>query len=419
MSTFALASLTTNTRAVRAGRAAAAGAATAALSTALVIVLGALRVSGAAWTVTLIGAWVVGTAGGISALGALLLEHSGRWSRTSRGGIVTVTPEAIQIDAPNDARTDRVPRASVRSGYQYHDTVCCHLDDGTELALRCATPEGAARLLEEAGLGVDARTATFTLRWRGWYALHAASLSVGLMLFTILEVLERNILRNGFEPKATPLLPMLAVFGIAALATGLAKRTEVVVGADGVRLPGNVFHPLAEVVSIERDDEDMFLVLRSGEHVRLGEATDAYLPTMRALAARIEQARARLGRAPEAALAALDRDERSPSAWVDALKKLSDERRPGAYRQVRVDGDTLARVLDDGAASADRRVAAAIALSALGEGATPRIRLAASASARPALRDALELAADGTLEDAAELAAALTSSGRRGLPRGS
>lgn len=400
---YELHSIVTNDRAAAARRAAILAGGAIVLSTTLVLAVGALHLSGGLRIAALLLGWIAGVVAGLAGFAALLIEHTKRWTRTIVGGAVVVGPDALVLEA-EDRRPVHVPRASLHSGYREGRSVHCRLVPASELTLECTSVASAEHLLDEVGLGVGSRAATLELRWRGWYALYAASLSVGLMVFTILHVLERNLLANGFAPHALGMWPMLGLAALGAIVGGAFQRSRVTVGADGVRLHGRRarFYPLADIAAVARDEEDIVLVLRSGERVILGESTRPYLETMRALETRMDDARRRIGRAPPAAHAALDPAGREPAEWAAALKGLAENGRRGAYRGAHVDRDVLGAVVEDGAAPASHRVGAAIALGAHGDSpARETIRIAARATGDDDLRAALELAADGDAERAA------------------
>lgn len=100
------------------------------------------------------------------------------------------------------------------------------------------------------------------------------------------------------------------------------------------------------------------------------------------------------------ALSQLDRGGRSLEAWRASLRALLD--RQSTYREVGLTREQLLAVLESPAAPAERRVAAAVSLSAAAEPEiAARIRAAAEACARPQVRIALAGVAGGEIDDAA------------------
>lgn len=216
------------------------------------------------------------------------------------------------------------------------------------------------------------------------------------------------------------MLSMVASLALPAfLGLRSLERPVVVVGDDGVRIRGvgrRAFVRYADIARVEDDGKGVVLVRRNGRSVSLR----TWCHGMRALGtpghtdearARAERDRDALGAAIRARmaghdaglaaskLALLDRKGRPVEQWRGDLVRLvgggSD------YRRVAFDQAELAAVLDDGTATAERRIGAALALAASDrEAAAPRLRVAASASANDRLRIALEKVGDGALDDA-------------------
>jgi hypothetical protein len=94
----------------------------------------------------------------------------------------------------------------------------------------------------------------------------------------------------------------------------------------------------------------------------------------------------------------LDRRGRSLAAWRSDLEKLLA--RGTDYRRAGLTPADLGAVIEDAAAPAGRRIAAAVALfGAAPEDARRRARIAAQASADDDLRIALEKAAEGEIDE--------------------
>jgi hypothetical protein len=121
-----------------------------------------------------------------------------------------------------------------------------------------------------------------------------------------------------------------------------------------------------------------------------------------ALVERIEQAMSARGqsRVSQVQLAQLDRQRRTLPAWREDLRALLAVEGSG-YRGAALGSDQLAEVVEDAGAPAERRVAAAIALSGNGDVESKRrVRIAAQACVEEDLRAALEHAAEGEIEEA-------------------
>ncbi|MGK3983791.1 hypothetical protein WME99_12185 [Sorangium sp. So ce136] len=200
----------------------------------------------------------------------------------------------------------------------------------------------------------------------------------------------------------------------------LALPRAALVGTDGVSLRSfraRRFVPYASVAAVRADGRGVWLDQRSGPPLllatvpRLSRRLLASMPKGARLGAATEVLLHRLNEAmavaaPTDASAArfadLDRRGRPIDAWRRALEALARGATGVAqYRRASVTEDDIARVLDDVAAPAERRIAAAIALTASDDPAVRgRVRIAASACANEALRHALERAAEGELEAA-------------------
>lgn len=188
---------------------------------------------------------------------------------------------------------------------------------------------------------------------------------------------------------------------------------DIVVGADGIKVKqglGERFLPHAKFLSADARPRAVTLFLEGGEEVR---ARARHLTDFEGaqLAARINDALAvwKAGGTEAANLARLDRNERTPAAWRDALGALLA--RDEGYRDARVTRDQLLGVLEDASAGVERRVAAAIALRASEPELQLKIRVAAAACANKRVRIALEKVAEGDVEHAA-IEEAIAADGR-------
>ncbi|XXY50107.1 hypothetical protein WME91_03020 [Sorangium sp. So ce269] len=200
----------------------------------------------------------------------------------------------------------------------------------------------------------------------------------------------------------------------------LALPRAALVGTDGISLRSfraRRFVPYSSVAAVRADGRGVWLDQRSGPPLllatvpRLSRRLLASMPKGARLGAATEVLLHRLQEsmavaAPSDASAArfadLDRRGRPIDAWRVALEALvRGATGVGQYRRASVTEDDIVRVLDDVAAPPERRIAAAMALTASDDPAVRgRVRIAASACANEALRHALERAAEGELEAA-------------------
>jgi hypothetical protein len=176
---------------------------------------------------------------------------------------------------------------------------------------------------------------------------------------------------------------------------------DVTIGRDGIRvrwLARSRFVPHRSIARVEKKDHGVVVHTVDGEAIDLPlrpamkKPKDEWRDEAFALFDRIERARARDRdeSAPDAKL--LDPEARATKEWVASLRSPE---RVETFRKGELDAAQLWRIVEDGDVAADRRAAAAIALStSLDDAAKKRLRVAADASAEPKLRVALEAAAD-------------------------
>jgi hypothetical protein len=179
----------------------------------------------------------------------------------------------------------------------------------------------------------------------------------------------------------------------------------VEVGADGIVVDRR-FIAYREITSVSTR-----IVPPGGTHavLRLRDGNEAIFRidaiearACEALLARLrrEIAAYRAASRDEAALAVLDRGDRSVGAWRQALGSLMA--RSEGYREAAIALADVHETLENAAAPPDRRIGAAITLAGAGEADAPaRIRVAASECADERLRIALESIAAGETDDEA------------------
>ncbi len=246
--------------------------------------------------------------------------------------------------------------------------------------------------------------------WAGTGSAFASLIALG--------VLHRPLALGGVASAAVGTFAALA-YAVSMLQ--LFWQSRVVVGADGVYvrwLWQKRFIPIEEIASVSVVEGDyafngypiyVRMKLKSGPDVDLfvqfgrklgGRSTKlGQFTRMRAeiLAERISEALTGGGKGSSSVLewdaSLLAQGERAIEEWVGALRgiaaKTATFREPGAIM------DQLWTVLEDVQAPAEKRAAAAVALSPhLDEGGRERVRLAAQATVAPKLRIALEAAAD-------------------------
>lgn len=222
-----------------------------------------------------------------------------------------------------------------------------------------------------------------------------------LLAIGVLALLVQLALRLLHQTTMISLVAFACV-GVALLvgaAAVLARPGRATLGPDGLFVRGvtrRAFVPWSRVASVHRDVGDVVVSVDDGRRLRLAVANDWKSVEGYAAFVEVQRARARANDAvgDASALEHLDRRDRPAREWRESLRALLQG---GAdYRRVWIDPSTLARVLRDGRAPPDRRVAAGLALLDMGEPRAGRMmRLAAADCAEPEMRHALLAAADG------------------------
>lgn len=351
----------------------------------------------------------------LAGLGAYFVARAQAGVRTSAFGTITLDDERVTIDRADAGRKTFARRAITSGWLEPGGFVHLVLSDGTELAMQPSAPDAdpvraGASLLDALGLSSRQRAARFTIAGAAerfvparillavsrFASLLTSAFAVGLVARAISAPSREGAVAMGVGSTvaATILVSTMLLLGRTT------SRRSLSVGTDGVRVLGlgARFIPIESIAGIE-DGVD-------GAHLALTDGSQVYLPydqgrdevDRRSFVSRVEAIlKARDGGTGEALGALLDPGDRTDEAWLAHLRTLVGPE--GDYRRKRIEVADLERVLDDGGAPGERRVGAALALSALGDpAARERVRLAASASTDEALREALELAAEGELD---------------------
>ncbi|WP_437903837.1 hypothetical protein WME95_35860 [Sorangium sp. So ce327] len=341
--------------------------------------------------------------GVVAALGLSLASALAITTGIRRKGPVRVTADAAGLRFAFGAVERSIPRADILSGMVLSDLrvrVELRLSRGRVIEVQIAREEEGARLLAALGMGPTERRVAVSL---GSVHRELAAGCIGLPLFMILWLIVIAAIALPL-PASRSAGPVVAWFALALGSTWLlrraARRTQVVVGTDGVRIDrpfSSVWVPYAELDSVGRRGDRLVLSRRGGGIpvvLRTGEALTE------ALAQRIRDAHegAAAGAAPRGA-EALERGGRDLAAWREDLRKLLAG---GDYRAAGLTPEDALLALDDVSAPRDRRVGAALLLRVAGyPEAQERIRVAAGATADDALRAALERAAEDEVDEAA------------------
>lgn len=309
-----------------------------------------------------------------------------------------VDEDHLHIEQGGERRS--IARADIEYAHrdQGTDQLVLRLRDGE--TLRIAAKEHRQQL--ESLLRPDVRRGTCRVPIGPAAARARGGQVVGWLVFlvsfiTLLVALPFSVRQLVSTASAAPLSSLLTAGisgALAALLWPLLARRQLEVGTDGLRIDSLtrrfIPHEAIELVDQGPDDR-VRLTLRDGETVTIPTVTrhGQLAEPIRQAARRSEQSAA----APRQG--ALERRGRSVSEWSRALGSVTDE---AAYRERALRIEDLAQVLEDGHASPERRVAAALALKE-GEREQRRIRIAADATVDPDLRVALEAAALGEIQE--------------------
>jgi len=338
--------------------------------------------------------------------------------RRGAAGELRITDDEIVLHGTRRLRRSRVVAGWIEpDGSPGADTLVLTLAGGDRVLARLPRADARA-VLEELGIGVRRQVLRFPLSSRAAQAGQGAVFHLlGPFLLLLVSLAPISLflagilgLRGGYPEAVTTLwiggaLLALVTYGSLWLLRYVSPGAAAV-GADGVAIeyPGRRrFVPHSAITNVTLSNRGVRI--HSGMHV-------VDLPTYTfvsreaaqsaALAARIQEARdAALSRADaaHAKLALLDREGRSLVAWRDELRKVL---RDGAgYREARFDAEELASIVEDVGASAERRVAAAIAISPRAKDPilADRLRIAVGVCANEPLRIAIDRALEGGLED--------------------
>jgi hypothetical protein len=327
-----------------------------------------------------------------------------------------VTPASVRADAEGVTVAGHfVPRAAIRKGLVLPGApprVLLERSFRPDVEIQVSDVAEGRALLRALGLDASQAVADFRTPSR---ALSKRRYGVGVGLGLAGLGAAFASVTTGVS---TPLGPAALAVGMLAMLILFVAPTNLGVGADGIAvrwLWTRRFLGFDEMTGVTRFEKGwgngrvvgIRVALRSGETVDLPTAqgnwgegqTAVLLERIREAVETFRQG----GAAADAAL--LRRGDRGVGEWIIALRSLG----AGANADMRtapVPRERLFRVVEDPAAPAADRAAAAVALgSESDEESRARLRAAAAATAAPRLRIAIEKAADG--EEAAELEAAL------------
>lgn len=398
---------------------------TAVLGCALVVLSG-LDVAVSFW------AWFAAYALGATSL-AMFASAASRLRPVTHPAQVMIRHGVLYVRyAPSVAPVHVIPLEDVLQGWEEPQEVRFALKNGQILVIRTGSPSRAEALLRAAGASAEKRALRVPLA-------SAAALSpggrgpIGILLGVLCvlafarleglaEALRVTLAGGSYDGSALAQLAGLAVIVPPAFLLSLAfRRREAIVGTDGVMVRGSLGKHLVrydDLAQVQPDTRGLLLSTRDGARRLLptlgadesplrprilepGEPLTDAEARRSALFERIHQAMRASAEGAEvwAGLDQLDRKGRPVEAWREALRHALSHATD--YRRVGLGPADLAAVIGDPNAPSERRVAAAVALSAVQpDEAKRRARIAADACADDSLRRALERAAEGELDEA-------------------
>jgi hypothetical protein len=217
----------------------------------------------------------------------------------------------------------------------------------------------------------------------------AASYAVGILG-------QHTILSSPLALDALPLVPIFVAWAVRTFGW-----RELSIGADGVVVEhiGFIprFLPYARIREVRDRTSSIDFVLDDAETISVWANSDD-IDLRRAVLRRIADARAASTDTSEPA-ELVARCGRPVAAWRQALAAQMEHN--DGYRAAAVSTEDATRLLGGAASAAEQRIAAAVALVAMGDPASrTRVRVAAAACASPRMRVALERAVDGSLSEA-------------------
>ncbi len=377
-----------------------------------------------------LGGWVVGVVAGwalapILAVAAPIVSSVG----SRQPANLRVEPDALVITQRSRAR--RVQRSRIEGGVLVPGApprVELYLSGGDVLRVVMDDQATAESFLDALDLGARERRVRVELA-EPWRRAALALVRVAVVALFWFLVLGWGV--GAYERSYAEKLPfifmgpwMACIVGTIAAWSWLRRAPSVVVGDDAVvveRGVGTTRHAYTDLAAAWAEGRSLWLRDHEGRVTEVsgglglpGPTAQGSTDTLRAVADRIMAARARAaGARPTAELGArLDRAGRTISEWREGLAALLDP--TTSYRRQAVGPHEVASVLEDGAASPERRIGAALALVATGEpGARERVRVAAGLTAGEALRAARERAAEQEADDEA-LGRAVEAAARAG-----
>jgi hypothetical protein len=319
-------------------------------------------------------------------------------------GTISRDGEEVVVERPGRAE-QRLPLSAVRGGVivPERDSVLVEIElaGGDQIVAQVLDVASAEALLRE--LRVDANNQRCRVRVADRTAARVVSFVAPLMVGYFAAIFSATTTLR-LLPGSVVLVVAAALYALlAALFQLLVATPDVVVGTDGISFRRGFrerFFSFAELEDVRMGAYGVRFVLRGRASPLLFSLTGVSNARLEALKLRIREAMHARGAAPTLTLDKLDRAGRSIAEWRASLAALA--RRGVDYRGTGLSAEDLDALLTSPDATPERRLAAAVALSASKHpGAPDRIRIAAAQCASERLRIALEKVGEGEEDDAA------------------
>lgn len=327
-----------------------------------------------------------------------------------RPGSVTIDEDGVTLEIARRGRR-HLARGEIASGWTERfasgiDNVVLQTRSGETVRWRVDDPADARAALTAAGVAPSLRAVTLRLGVAGtsrsrFLLVFLALLLAPFMLIAFAAFLGSIIAATfGSDPVSVVLVSSF-ILGLGLLATTLLVRplitSTVRIGTDGIgieRLFRRRFVPRALFLGASEGWNYVAISTSDGavHRVPVSSSAEAHVVVQR-----IQEAMANRGDAAASkALSRLARNGRPIAAWLRDVR--AEARGAGGYREARLDPAEIHALVEDGAAPAERRIAAAAALSGSDEG-KRRVRIAAEACADERLRLAIQEAAEDEVNE--------------------
>lgn len=327
------------------------------------------------------------------------------------GGRAELVAEDNHLVIKRDEGQERLLRSAVVGGFvepaRNGATVEIELRGESVLRTSVSTLEDGEALLQELGVDAARRRCRVSLASEGRRVLAGVLATFGWFMTTVwtMMIVDDFVALPRPLPFGALLLWMASWVAVPWLAMRLSRPTAVVIGAEGIRIERGVRSTSIaydDIADINQTSNGIEIALASRKVVTVGNGwteVDHNGPAIVHRVRKVLDARRR-GSLPATKLALLARDRRPLAAWRESLRALTEA--GGGYRGVTVTTEDLAGVLESEAATAEQKLAAALALaSASREEAEEKVRIAADRATSDKVRIALESIASGDGEDEA------------------